>query len=1113
MDKPPPVSTPCTAVGDTATINVKVPAITCEKTVCVDADDDGLCDDPPVVDLELLGSVVEPPFTLIYFFKATNTGDTDLIGVEICDLELVSDVDAQAGVTLGTCALHSVSGCASLSDLATPDGSDEVACSIDIDTRDAWRGFAKLDVDEDDTAYSNTARVTANVDTLIICDYQADTDVESECSASVKMSWCEIGVTKEVRCWDNCVEPPDPEAGWVPDTEVDDLEVVPGSCIEYRIIVENTSTVDVPAMTCALKFKDLMDHKENFTTAGPQNIRVTGPSVCDWDGDDEFNWDDVEAVCHLVDAATPTVSRPLAPTEKLTVLFTTVLKSAVEISEDPEDSVNTVKVWGAADCPEEGPVWSCGPEEDSVSLDIKECGITVTKEVKCTEYEDWAYGSDWDALPGTSLTFRIQVTNEGDADITKVCIKDNLGCPGWLADPLASLTATIGTDNVLACMPGLEDEIRSNDDQWTCFEGWDACPPAAPHIAPGETLTITFEVTIPAEFGNVGNVEDCLNEVAVRAYVGVCSPEGPCAEGSASASINGLVPALDCDKEVCADYDLNGSCDTWYVSNLMVSPSDFDYPIRLAYRFTAMNPGEVDLKDVMICDEDFVVDVAAAPGVTFVSGECDLDLVTGCYACGDLASAEPDETCTAGCIIQIEDQQAWETFAPYDGIHNCPPLEDPDRCYDNWVVVTGSVDVHEDDPDICPAVGDLSTTCHARVAIQNACIPPPCPPVTKVMFDIWNQNEVKFEGTEKCISSWDESLLSEYSIINHFLIENLQTNKGKARIQGVASDVVCGPDAESIDAPLLGVAVKMIDFDGTINADIGDTDGMAGMSLVGTGTEEGQVIGHMTWMGAGSGTGDGAAGGPKAVVDVEATYELADLQRDASHGFGDGPLGERDLSRASTTQKGSLLVFPKVEVKWNSAGEVIQDTFLELTNDYPAGVEVQFFLVDGDMCVLLDNRIALTGNEPCYWSVASGMPKGVAPITALGPACPDPDPDNPYGTRMRGYVVGWAVSSWGQEIRWNHLQGGAVIMHYGLGTAWEYTPWAFAAVAGTHGSTLLNPPYVMDLDGVEYDAAPGALLLDFYAPTAILGSGEISHSIIDTDLTLWAAIKDMSEYK
>ena len=114
--------------------------------------------------------------------------------------------------------------------------------------------------------------------------------------------------------------------------------------------------------------------------------------------------------------------------------------------------------------------------------------------------------------------------------------------------------------------------------------------------------------------------------------------------------------------------------------------------------------------------------------------------------------------------------------------------------------------------------------------------------VTKAKFDIWNQNEVKFSGTERCVYCWDQTLLSMYEIPNHFLRQHLQTNKGKARIDGMAS-IVCG-DLEqppggrsmlSVDAPLLGVAAKVLDFYTSLVPD----RGYAGMTLVGMGEQPG----------------------------------------------------------------------------------------------------------------------------------------------------------------------------------------------------------------------------------------------------------------------------------
>ena len=108
-------------------------------------------------------------------------------------------------------------------------------------------------------------------------------------------------------------------------------------------------------------------------------------------------------------------------------------------------------------------------------------------------------------------------------------------------------------------------------------------------------------------------------------------------------------------------------------------------------------------------------------------------------------------------------------------------------------------------------------------------------PTTKDRFDIWNSNEVRFSGTERCIVSWDETPLSLYTaggIANHFLRSVLHTTRGRARINGVASPTTCG--GGSIAAPLPGVAVRMLHF-GPGGIDL------AGPTLVGQGTERGSI--------------------------------------------------------------------------------------------------------------------------------------------------------------------------------------------------------------------------------------------------------------------------------
>ncbi|MBU0717009.1 MAG: hypothetical protein KJ749_02070, partial [Planctomycetes bacterium] len=210
-------------------------------------------------------------------------------------------------------------------------------------------------------------------------------------------------------------------------------------------------------------------------------------------------------------------------------------------------------------------------------------------------------------------------------------------------------------------------------------------------------------------------------------------------------------------------------------------------------------------------------------------------------------------------------------------------------------------------------------------------------------------------------------------------------------------------------------------------------------------------------------------------------------------------------------------------LKWDAAGNLIQDTFITLANDYglPAGESMLVQLYFVRTCnAWVDATIKLTGDEPTYWSAYTGNPKGVQPFTALSDGIEDDtDLRNPGGKRLRGYILAWAINNDGQEINWNHLTGSAMIINYLDADAWEYESWGFQAVDADsiHGGTLREPFGQIDLDTVEYEAPPAMLLLDFYGTGAMLWShdemtGQFSPSFVfDTDLTLWPPIKDLRE--
>jgi hypothetical protein len=222
------------------------------------------------------------------------------------------------------------------------------------------------------------------------------------------------------------------------------------------------------------------------------------------------------------------------------------------------------------------------------------------------------------------------------------------------------------------------------------------------------------------------------------------------------------------------------------------------------------------------------------------------------------------------------------------------------------------------------------------------------PVTTKASMLIWNENEHKFSGTHRCVTCWDQTLLSRYDAPNHFLRMFLQTDHGKARIEGEAADVCDVPDdpmtpedesVTSIDAPLLGVAARHL----AINAAPPAFTAAAGSNLVGMGLDDTAVVRYDVH----------GAGGPPEGQDPGAGARLAPTMRARTGGEVPGApeaLMGAGQDRVTASEKGSLLFFTKVEIRWSGdAGfPLVQDTFISITNDYPQDVQVQMYFVNGD---------------------------------------------------------------------------------------------------------------------------------------------------------------------
>ena len=254
--------------------------------------------------------------------------------------------------------------------------------------------------------------------------------------------------------------------------------------------------------------------------------------------------------------------------------------------------------------------------------------------------------------------------------------------------------------------------------------------------------------------------------------------------------------------------------------------------------------------------------------------------------------------------------------------------------------------------------------------------------------------------------------------------------------------------------------------------------------------------------------------------------------------------------RLSVSEKGSILYYSKIELKWSCAGSPLvctplQDTFLTIVNDYPREVFVQWYFINGDDptaaviagsppvvverahkgCNQVDCITELSANKTTYMSALTGAPLGCQPFRILdnGPPPGRPDPENPGQRILRGYAIAFAVDNNGNEISWNHLSGHVDIVNYAHRSAWEYNTYAFQcvfeilpdappAIPVPVGDQCGTDPGILHLNGIEYDFAFDRLLFDFYAVGSFAFSSfgpPITTVQLDTDLTLYPVSADL----
>lgn len=1096
----------CGERSDSSSINLLVPKLDPDKKVAADCQSTGT---PPFTPDYGPADAIEVcpdcfPMVLRYQFKVTNSGETPLTGVSVCDPELIADAKA-AGITFTTCGLcDDNNGCIVVGDGCTapinlnPGQEFTWYCSLIIPDEATFLDWAGRDAnvvypqagaacdlpDNQLRCFVNCAKAVstaANPDPLPpfcerICGApRPNNDVYDDAEVCVSEN-CDLCIKKYVRCIE-CLPPYAPLGPWEDAEAGDPLIVVPNACVEYCVVVTNEGNNDITH----LRFTDNVTNSGNLTLdPNSVRLRVLPPpisadcpsSYCDSTGgfdclppvfEPPFNWDGVPFTWR---------AKSCRANDDFHSGETAVLKWRATVSNGANpalDSTNSILVEGRLACVLEplpaGFTCSAGP--DVAIIDIETCSITADKQVKCRDAADSTYADSVGVVAGGDATFRVVIANTGTLPIDKVTIKDCFRCTttpcpcSWLGNLAARITpdpALPGTDVTGLFAGYLKDCVERTFDI------------ASVPLPPSWFLVITYDAHTDQNYQVQNVADDCCNDVFVR-IPSDGLPDGVCGNNCTgtqtdTACIDIRVPKLACEKLITATW-AGGTGQAGPDQNInLTNLTSADFPITLEYRIRVWNPGEVLIRDIEVCDDELIADLIACGLVPSVCDICSgpFDGIDDrCYPVppAPKPSLNPGQELPPILItVSIPDLAAYNCFADKD-------TDDNPRCYRNIAKVVSAV-----------ADGD-------------------CPLVDRVLYT--PANPLVCNGAIICLDDLPCCIETSFNL----------TIMGR---QG-ATIWYCPPDGPPTAPPLPDLPPAAYD-----------------------------------WL-------------------TLAIHGVADLMENGPYANGMPPApasaGEpRDppeVIGAVPSQKGSLLFFPALEIKWNSQGEVIQDSFVSIINDAPWNVRVKWYFVQGDPyldavyseteppvllermhsgCNRFDTSIYLTGNQPTYFSILAGGPleggvtpplwsRHVPPFWTLDPGFPVPDPVNapwgvnpgrpdtdplnPGGRVIRGYAVAWAVNESDCEISWNHLSGSITNIDYRCEEAWEYKAWAFRVVSGAatgeRTDLPLNPQlYVcgeLRMDGVEYEWVPDMLLLDFYAWGSTAFSTEHKLVVVDTDLTLW----------
>jgi hypothetical protein len=214
----------------------------------------------------------------------------------------------------------------------------------------------------------------------------------------------------------------------------------------------------------------------------------------------------------------------------------------------------------------------------------------------------------------------------------------------------------------------------------------------------------------------------------------------------------------------------------------------------------------------------------------------------------------------------------------------------------------------------------------------------------------------------------------------------------------------------------------------------------------------------------------------------------------------------------NVSQKGSLLIFPKIDTTPIPVSPYYRDTIVMIGNDYFTEVWIKCYWVNWDQ-EIQDFMFRLTPNQPVWFRASDGAGTG----SQDDPSVSFPVTVPPFfpGDHVAGELKCWAVDAMGgNQIAFNHLYGNAMIIDLEHTAAYEYNAWAFTARGVTQGAPVgSGGTLVLSGNNGAYDACPQYMLFNFFSEGSSinLDDNNGNATFVRTDLTLVPCIQDLRQ--